>query len=338
MVYNTENFPLYPEEINASPATVCVTGGTGFVAGAIIERLLRGGHTVHTTVRDPSNEKKLTQLKALPGAADRLKFFKGDCLKEGSFNEAMKGCKYVLHTASPFFNPEKQEDVKPKLLDPALNGTTFALEAVNATPSVERVVLTSSVAAIFASKPDGEALTEADWNTSASETESQYSYSKTIAERRAWEIADAQKRWKLVTVNPVFVVGPPVGDRADGTSVELVTQLFNGEMPSYKMGRYPLVDVRDVAAAHCLCMVHPKAEGRHIAFEGAYTLEEIGSWISEKYPSQSPVKGEAGQLGKISNAKLQREVGLQFHPAKQAIQDMCARLIEAGHISPKQEE
>jgi NAD(P)-dependent dehydrogenase (short-subunit alcohol dehydrogenase family) len=68
--------PLYEIEASAEPATVCVTGGTGYIAGAIIARLLASGHTVHATVRDPGNAKKLAYLQSLPGAASRLRFFK----------------------------------------------------------------------------------------------------------------------------------------------------------------------------------------------------------------------------------------------------------------------
>ena len=68
--------PLHETETSAQPVTVCVTGGTGYIAGAIIARLLTAGHAVHATVRDPGNEKKLAYLKSLPGASDRLRFFK----------------------------------------------------------------------------------------------------------------------------------------------------------------------------------------------------------------------------------------------------------------------
>ena len=151
MKYGTRK-PLYEAETSAQPATVCITGGTGYIAGAIIARLLLAGHTVHATVRDPSNEKKLQFLRTLPGAAARLKFFKvwctgssvyneqallgqenagqilplgvdrvgmltccctrltaegspacmqADLEDEGSFTAPVRGCKYVIHTASP---------------------------------------------------------------------------------------------------------------------------------------------------------------------------------------------------------------------------------------------
>jgi len=206
------------------------------VAGRIIERLLAAGHTVRATVRDPSKEALLAPLRALPGATERLTFHVADLLKPGSFSEAVAGCKYVVHTASPFMTPSKQSDVQAKLLDPALMGTTTLLgarfspslrrcatsscgalqrlrcevvppplnrsphpaDAVNAAPSVQRVVLTSSCAAIYGDSHQsgaGVPFTEADWAAKTSPTYLPYYYSKKIAEEKAWEMQKAQSRY-----------------------------------------------------------------------------------------------------------------------------------------------
>lgn len=68
--------PLYETESSAKQTTVCVTGGTGYIAGAIIARLLAAGHTVHATVRDPNSQTKLQYLRSLPNAGTHLRFFK----------------------------------------------------------------------------------------------------------------------------------------------------------------------------------------------------------------------------------------------------------------------
>ena len=67
--------PLYPAERAAPPTTVAVTGATGYIAGALVARLLAAGHTVHGTVRDPASA-KCAHLRAMDGAAQRLKLFK----------------------------------------------------------------------------------------------------------------------------------------------------------------------------------------------------------------------------------------------------------------------
>lgn len=164
---------------------VCVTGATGYVAGHIIKQLLEAGYTVHGTCRSRSAASHLQQL---PGAKKQLKLFHADLLEDGSFDEAMQGCSYVLHTASPYmvdvprgkvraprFNPLAvcpallsrnlaQEDGRPHigaarrctllqeeqmLLRPAIQGTENVLKSVNRTPSVKRVVITASTASVF---------------------------------------------------------------------------------------------------------------------------------------------------------------------------------------------
>ena len=179
---------------------VMVTGATGFVAGWIAKGLLEAGATVHATVRDPNNADKVKRLLDLaretPG---ELKLFKADLLAEGSYAEAMQGCGVVFHTASPFIIDVK--DPQKELIDPAVKGTRNVLEQANRTESVERMVVTSSCAAIYGDNIDcayapGGRLDESDWNTSSTINYNAYSYSKTLAEKEAWRIAEAQERWK----------------------------------------------------------------------------------------------------------------------------------------------
>ena len=127
---------------------VLVTGATGFVAGWIVKRLVEAGVCVHAAVRDPENEVKVAHLKQLsekgPGS---VVLFKADLTEAGSYGKAMKGCATVFHTASPFIL--KFNNAQTDLIEPALAGTKNVLASVNATSSVQRVILTSSVAAIY---------------------------------------------------------------------------------------------------------------------------------------------------------------------------------------------
>ena len=211
--------PLYPLEQSASPAVVAVTGASGYVAGELVRRLLAGGHTVHATVRNPAATAKVAHLLALPGAPERLKLFKADLNAAGSFDAAVAGCRYVFHTASPFITKVAKGKVEEELVGPAVAGVDNVLSAVSKAGGVQAVVLTSSVAAVFGDNwergPD-HVFTEADWDESASATYLPYSYSKTLAERRAWELHAAQAGgaapWRLATVLPGFVLGPPLGE------------------------------------------------------------------------------------------------------------------------------
>ena len=152
-------------------APVLVTGGGGYVASWIVRDLLEDGFTVRATVRNPAKPKGLEHLHALSEAhPDRLTLCAADLLDEGSFAEAMQGCELVVHTASPFLLG-KIKDPEATVVRPALLGTRNVLAGVNATESVKRVVLTSSVAAVYGDSADmkgKERFTEDDWNTTSS--------------------------------------------------------------------------------------------------------------------------------------------------------------------------
>ena len=169
------------------------------------------------------------KLKYLNEIADKspgeIKYFKSDLLHEGSYADAMQGCSIVFHTASPFTIDVK--DPQKELVDPAVLGTRNVLEEANRSNTVRRVVLTSSCAAIYGDNADcqaapGGVLTEEVWNTSSSLTHQAYSYSKTQAEKAAWEIADKQDRWDLVVINPSFVLGPGINPNATSESFAMV--------------------------------------------------------------------------------------------------------------------
>ncbi|HSF90930.1 MAG TPA: NAD-dependent epimerase/dehydratase family protein [Paracoccaceae bacterium] len=268
-------------------APVLVTGATGFVAGWVVKRLLEEGFTVHAAVRDPQNAEKLKHLNAIAAeTAGNIRFFKSDLLDEGSYAEAMEGCSVVFHTASPFTLAIK--DPQKDLIDPALIGTRNVLTQASQTDSVRRVVVTSSCAAIYcdaadcASAPNG-VLTEDVWNTRASLGNQPYSYSKTLAEKEAWKIAQTQTQWDLVTVNPSLVMGPAIGGNPTSESYNIMRQLGNG---MFKMGApkagIGIVDVRDLADAHLAAAFIPSANGRNIISAHNSDLFEVLNTLAQQ--------------------------------------------------------
>ncbi len=250
-------------------APVMVTGASGYVAGWVVKGLLELGVTVHATVRDSSKPSSVNHLKAaanvLPGT---LKFFDANLLNEGDFDEAMKGCEIVIHTASPFTQHVK--DPQRDLIDPALKGTRNVLGSVEKTASVKRVVLTSSIAAMYTDAVEcehmpGGMLSPESWNTTASLTYEPYHYSKTLAERAAWELQRQGRGWELVVINPALVVGPSLNPVPTSESFGIVRQLMRGDMMAGapRLG-LSLVDVRDVAEGHIAAAFVPEANGRNI--------------------------------------------------------------------------
>lgn len=340
---------------------VLVTGATGYVAGRLVERLLAEGITVHATVRNPDDAVKTRHLRELgvrsPGD---IVFFKADLLQPGSFREAMLGCSAVFHTASPFVT--KVSDPQRDLVEPALNGTRNVLETVNEVESVQRVVLTSSVVAMYGDNCDlrtapGGVLTEALWNTSSSLHHNPYGYSKTLAEREAWEIQKRQSRWDLVVVNPSLVIGPGIDANATSESLSVVRQLGNGRMamgaPHFELG---VVDVRDVAEAHYLAAFRPEAEGRHIVSGHNSSLLQLAQVLRGEFGSDFPfpkrtlpkllvwlaapaggftrayVRRNVGYPFRADNSKSRSALGLKYRPLDTSIVELFEQLVAAGQI------
>uniref|UniRef100_A0A803NFY3 NAD-dependent epimerase/dehydratase domain-containing protein n=1 Tax=Cannabis sativa TaxID=3483 RepID=A0A803NFY3_CANSA len=125
---------------------VAVTGASGYIASWIVKLLLQRGYTVKASVREPNESRKTAHLTSLDGAKERLQLFKANLLEEGSFESCLEGCEGVFHTASPFYHDIK--DPQAELLDPAIKGTLNVLNSVAKFPSIKRVVLTSSIAAV----------------------------------------------------------------------------------------------------------------------------------------------------------------------------------------------
>lgn len=339
---------------------VLVTGATGYVAGWLVKRLLEEGITVHAAVRNPDKKEKTAHLDALASQTrGSIKYFKSDLLTPGSYAEAMKGCELVYHTASPFVIDVK--DPQKDLIDPAEKGTANVLKTANQTPSVKRVVVTSSCAAIYTDAidckdaPNGE-LNENIWNTTASLDYQPYSYSKTLAEKKAWEINKTQSQWDLVTINPCLVMGPPLNPHAiTSESFNILKQLGDGtmKMGAPKMG-IGIVDVRDVAEAHFRAGFTPAAKGRYITAAHNSDFLEMGTVLLPKYGDQYPlpkkalpkwllmivgpmtnklftrkvIRNNVNVPWKADNSKIKNELGIHFKPLQTTMEDAFQVLID----------
>jgi len=346
---------------------VMVTGATGYVAGWLVKRLLEDGLTVHATVRDPENKEKVAHLDEIAEQSEgKIKYFKADLLNKGAYAEAMEGCELVYHTASPFTS--KYEDPQKDLIDPAVKGTSNVLEQANKIDSVKRVVVTSSCAAIYTDAIDCQAapngvLTEDVWNTTASLEHQPYSYSKTLAEKKAWEINEQQSQWDLVTINPSLVMGPALNAQSiTSESYNLLKQLGDGSMkagvPNAGIG---LVDVRDVADAHFQVGFNPEAKGRYITSGYNTNFLGLAEALQPKFGDQYPIPKKAlpkwllmivGPLMSktitrkflknnvnipfnADNSKIKKELGIKFRPMKETMEDSFQVLIDEGLVKAK---
>ncbi len=268
---------------------VLVTGATGFVASWLVKKLLNDGLIVHAAVRNPDDEIKNRHLIDLAkSSGGTIKFFKTNLLEKDSYFEAMRECELVFHTASPFTS--NYSDAQTELLDPAIEGTINVLLTANKSEFVKRVVLTSSCAAIYSdctdlAKTTNNIFTENDWNTGSSLHYQPYFYSKTMAERKAWEIVEAQNKWDLVVINPSLVLGPILNEKSSNSeSFSIFKQICDGTLrlgvPNFGLG---LVDVRDLAEAHFNAGFIPQASGRNIISGHNTNLLNIARILHYKY-------------------------------------------------------
>jgi dihydroflavonol-4-reductase len=265
----------------AQTKTVLVTGGSGFLGSWCVIDLLRRGYIVRATVRDLSRE---TALRALiagevdPG--DHLSVVAADLRDDACWERAVDGCDYVLHVASPF--PAAQPKDPDELIVPAREGTLRVLKA-SFGAGVERVVVTSSIAAITGGlEPGSPLLTEDDWSDPNNPRLTPYARSKTLAERAAWDfVRERGEPEKLVVVNPGAILGPVLSDNRS-SSIGIVERLLRG-MPGVPRIGFNLVDVRDVADLQFRAMSTPKAGGeRFIATESFQWMEQVAEVLRDR--------------------------------------------------------
>jgi nucleoside-diphosphate-sugar epimerase len=246
---------------------VLVTGGSGFVGAHVILQLLGAGHQVRTTVRNLNREGAVRAMLKAGGQdpEDRLSFFAADLVNDAGWCDAVAGCDYVMHVASPIpGSAPKHED---ELIIPAREGTLRVLRAAR-NANVKRVVLTSSCGAVYYGHPPQKApFDETSW-TIVNDELTAYVKSKALAERAAWDFMSREGNdLELSVVNPAGIFGPILGPDS-ASSVDLIKRLMNG-MPGAPRIFFGVVDVRDVADLHLRAMTHPAAKGeRFIAVSG----------------------------------------------------------------------
>lgn len=331
---------------------VLLTGGSGFIAAHCVEALLKHDHSVVFTVRSHEKGKKI--LSNHPNTPqEKLSYvIVEDIAKEGAFSEAVKSdppFEAVLHTASPFhFNVT---DPKKDLIDPAIIGTTDILRSIKkSAPTVKRVAVTSSFAAITRPNDHPKVYDESIWNPvtmdEALNTDPATAYrgSKTLAEKAAWDFVEREKpNFQLSTLNPPLVLGPIVhylnSLDAMNTSNENIRDIVQGKWRAkLQPTRVPLmVDVRDLALAHVLAIEKPEAAGkRFFVVRGFFSNSEVVDIIKKNFPQLAdklPEKYEAQNPQwpyTIDNSRVQEVLGLQFTPFEKTVTDTVQSMLDAG--------
>lgn len=272
----------FPSDTSTGPDTVLLTGIGGFVAGHVAVQLLQQGWRVRGTARSLNDAPALRALLCKAAGRDpaMLEIVAADLMSDTGWDVAARGCRYVIHTASPFPDklPEREED----LTVPATEGTLRVLAAARRA-GVRRVVVTSSLAAVCYGRDPGAPYTEADWSDPDDPQLPPYYKSKTLAERAAWRYA-REHGLELATVNPGIILGPVLSART-GTSVDVVRKLLAGAYPAMPDIGFAVVDVRDVADLHLRAMTGEQAAGRRFIAAGRFMrLADMAQALREAMP------------------------------------------------------
>jgi nucleoside-diphosphate-sugar epimerase len=334
--------------------TVLVTGGSGFLAGWCMVELLGQGYEVRTTVRDLGREAEVREAVSAAGQpGEKIAVLAADLTADDGWGEAVGGCDYVLHVASPF--PPVQPKDPDELIVPAREGTRRVLRAALGA-GVKRTVVTSSVAAIAGGAKTPGPLTEADWTDLDFAGLSPYVRSKTIAERAAWELAREQgAEERLATVNPGAILGPLLS-RDASYSLEAIERLLKGIPGTPKVG-FSFVDARDVAALQVKAMIAPEAGGeRFIAVTEFLWMAEVAATLRRELgddASKVPTRGVpnllvramalfdpgirsiTNQLGKkltYSSEKAETTLGWTPRPLEQTIAETGRSMVDLGVV------
>jgi|CXWL01.1.fsa_nt_gi dihydroflavonol-4-reductase len=343
---------------------VLVTGGSGFIGAHCILQLLQAGYRVRTTVRSLRREPDVRAMLQTGGAQpdDALSFAAADLTADAGWPEAVAGCDYVLHVASPF--PPGAPKHEDELIVPAREGALRVLRAAR-DAGVKRVVLTSSFAAIgYGQKPRAAPFNENDWTDPNGADVRAYTKSKTLAERAAWDfVAREGGALELSVVNPVGVLGPVLGPDYS-TSIMIVQRLMDGAMPGCPRLTFGLVDVRDVADLHLRAMINPAAKGeRFLAITGDFiSIQDIAvvlktrmgdaarrvptkllpDWLLRLValgdPAVAQIVPELGKSKNATNEKAKRLLGWAPRSAEDAIVATAESMMRLGLLKdlPKQ--
>lgn len=311
-----------------------VTGGTGFVGGALVRRLLASGHQVRALVRPGANTR---QLDGLP--VERIS---GDLANSDALRQGMAGCEWVFHVAALYAYWGYSWD---DFFRSNVEGTRQVLDTA-AQLGMQRIVHTSSIASLGIPR-DG---TPGDEHTPVTIKDmlSDYKRSKYLAEEVAQEFV--ARGLPVVIVNPAAPVG--VGDHKPTQTGKLIVDFLNRKMPAYVETGLTVVDVDDVAAGHLLAAEKGQVGERYILGGENLTLKQVLDLLAEvsglpqvrtriprlvalawayadtglarldprRVPAATPAAVHVSSKKEyFSSAKAVRELGYTFVPARQAL-------------------
>ena len=277
---------------------VLVTGASGFIGLHCIAQLLQAGYQVRGSLRSRARESEIRNaLSKVVNTENRLEICELDLLKDDGWDEAVSGCDYVMHVASPLLDREPKD--QDEIIRPAHEGLMRAIKS-SVRNKVKRFVMTSSFSAIgYGHVKD--VFDESHW-TDTTQKIGAYNKSKAIAEKAMWDYLDSLKdeeKIEAVAINPTLVIGASLSDDV-GTSNVFLQKMLDGSYPVVPKVHFGYVTVKDTAKAHVAAMTHPHASGkRFILAERCMWLYEVNKILRKHGYKKAPIRQAPNLLMKF---------------------------------------
>lgn len=342
---------------------VAVTGSAGFIGGWVVRLLLDKGYRVRACVRDANDNKKTGFLKAMPGyASGRLTLHSANLDESGCFDGIFKGCQGVAHL-SHVSTYEDQDYVKMVC--------GHIINSVNISETVNRVVVTSSIAGVisetdmqeYVRRPvlDEDRYPDEQNPNRKAERGQGYSMGKILAQRAFSDAAEASGRWEAITCCPGDNVGPILSahQKDAGPWQHHIETMLLGQYSQNVMGAYRpwyTVDVRDTAEAHIRLLQSVNVENgqRFIAWStDTPKVEEVCASIARLLPElgfagaklidplPEKVRAKEAELRAIwagcelRNDRIREALGMNFRHLDDSIRDCVESLLSVAKVEPK---
>ncbi|VDK79735.1 unnamed protein product [Litomosoides sigmodontis] len=348
---------------NNEKCVVLVTGASGYIALHCVQQLLENGYTVRGTVRSLQNSSKVSSLRDLKHSSERLELVEADLECPDHWPRAVEGCTYIMHIASPW--PIVADE---RTIEIAKGGTLNVLKAAAQCCTIRKIVLTSSTAAINdGHRNDAQVFDENCWGNLDSKRIGNYSRSKIIAERAAWDFWKSlpeASRFQLTVLNPSFVVGPVLSDQRHGSAKIIKRMMDYHTFPAAPKVSLGMVDVRDVARAHIRAMECSNCNGERIMITATPSVwfSQLTTWLYDEFKNQGflisrvrtpnwlakfyakvtcdphfeAVKYRLGPKLHFDNSKSVQLLQMEYMPIRKSIIDMVYSMMDYGIIVRKQ--
>ncbi|KAL2608619.1 hypothetical protein R1flu_027192 [Riccia fluitans] len=270
---------------------VAVLGTNGLVGQVLIRKLLERGYFVRSSIG--SSPEEAAVMMAMPEAEQRLKLMVSDLLDYADISMVIEGCSTVFLTIAPCDFLNGRGEYPAEAVDAEVRGTLNVVEACANSPSIKRMVLTSSASAVvFDMKSDSsKSLDERSWSNLDFLRKNKIwsALAKTVAERSAWCLA-GDRGLDLVVLNPAIVTGPN-------------SKISEGQ----HSGVLAVARADVVAESHIAAAENSTASGRYLCFERLLSDDEALDLMKKLFPNISHKRlQESYSPLRISNAKLKR--------------------------------